>query len=136
MTDKDQEKLATFSDRSPRLKRELATVITMIGIYCRAHHETTAPLCHHCSKLKDYVIERLSHCIFAGDKPTCAKCPVHCYKPSRRSEIITVMRYSGPRMMIHHPYLALRHVLDGRRVVKKLSSENCKKSSEKRESPQ
>jgi len=25
------------------------------------------------------------------------------------------MRYAGPRMTLHHPYLALRHLLDRRR---------------------
>jgi hypothetical protein len=27
----------------------------------------------------------------------------------------TVMRYSGPRMMIHHPTLAMHHVWDAHR---------------------
>ena len=28
-----------------------------------------------------------------------------------------VMRYAGPRMMTRHPYLALMHLVDGRRKV-------------------
>jgi hypothetical protein len=28
------------------------------------------------------------------------------------------MRYAGPRMMARHPYLALMHLIDGRRKVK------------------
>jgi hypothetical protein len=26
-----------------------------------------------------------------------------------------MMRYAGPRMMLRHPYLAMMHVVDGRR---------------------
>jgi hypothetical protein len=50
-----------------------------------------------------------------GDKPTCLNCTVHCYLPEMREEIRTVMRYSGPRMMIYHPVLAIGHLADGLR---------------------
>jgi len=37
----------------------------------------------------------------------------------------TVMRYAGPRMMWRHPFLALAHVVDGRRPAPELP--NAKK---------
>jgi hypothetical protein len=37
-----------------------------------------------------------------------------------REKVKEVMRYSGPRMLLHHPILALRHVFDGRKKPKKL----------------
>ena len=46
-------------------------------------------------------------------KPTCSKCPVHCYKPEMRDRIREVMRYAGPRMYKRHPILTFFHVLDG-----------------------
>ena len=59
---------------------------------------------------------RLEKCPFQEHKTTCAKCPVHCYKPARREQIRAVMRYAGPRMMFRHPRLAFYHlVIDGRR---------------------
>ena len=44
-----------------------------------------------------------------------ARCPVHCYRPGMREAVREVMRYAGPRMVVRHPVLALRHLLDGRR---------------------
>jgi hypothetical protein len=46
-------------------------------------------------------------------KPTCAKCPIHCYKPAMKERIRDVMRYAGPRMLRRHPVLAIRHLLNG-----------------------
>jgi hypothetical protein len=40
---------------------------------------------------------------------------VHCYQPQMREKAKKVMRYSGPRMLLHSPGLALRHVFDGRK---------------------
>jgi hypothetical protein len=59
-------------------------------------------------------MSRLDRCPFGEDKPTCATCPIHCYKPQVRDRIREVMRFAGPRMLWHHPILAIRHVLDGR----------------------
>jgi hypothetical protein len=42
---------------------------------------------------------------------------VHCYKRRQREQARTIMRYSGPRMMRRHPWLALMHVLDKLRRV-------------------
>ena len=39
--------------------------------------------------------------------------PVHCYAPARRQEIQAVMRYGGPRMLLHHPLMTLRHMMLG-----------------------
>jgi len=32
-----------------------------------------------------------------------------------RDRVRQVMRYAGPRMMLHHPILAILHRLDGRK---------------------
>jgi hypothetical protein len=94
-----------------RLEREWKTVTAMIRIYCRDQHG--ANLCPDCQDLTQYVRLRLTHCRFGEEKPTCAKCPVHCYQRDRRKQIKEVMRYAGPRMMWEHPWLSLRHLLDG-----------------------
>ena len=127
-----------------RLAREWDTVAAMIRIYCRDQHgkppfflsmhrdhepgvkmETGKmpvlrrrvhgrALCPECQDLASYVSLRLDHCRFGETKPTCAKCPVHCYQRERRERIKEVMRYAGPRMIWEHPWLSLRHWLDGR----------------------
>lgn len=87
----------------------------MIRIYCRAHHTVKDSLCPDCQSLCDYALARLDRCPFGAEKTTCANCSIHCYKPAMREQIKVVMRYAGPRMLVHHPILALLHMLDGRR---------------------
>jgi hypothetical protein len=99
----------SFSNR--RLDREWKTVTAMIHIYCRDQHG--GALCDDCQDLTRYVRLRLEHCRFGEEKPTCAKCPIHCYQRDRRARIKDVMRYAGPRMLGEHPWLSLRHLFDG-----------------------
>jgi hypothetical protein len=94
-----------------RLAREWKTMEAMVRIYCRGHHDASA--CAECRELLDYAGERLRRCRFGAEKPTCARCPVHCYQRARRDQIKQVMRYAGPRMIWQHPLLSLRHWVDG-----------------------
>jgi len=98
-----------------RARRELRTVRAMIAIYCRATHGSRRDLCPECSDLYAYAHERVERCPLIDDKPTCVNCPVHCYKPAMCDQIKVVMRYSGPRILWHHPILAILHLFDGRR---------------------
>jgi hypothetical protein len=101
-----------------RIQREQGTVEAMIRLYCREVHGTDA-LCADCDALLSYAMKRLAACPFQADKPTCAKCPIHCYKPDMRTKVTTVMRYAGPRMIRHHPLRAVRHLWDGLRKPKR-----------------
>ena len=67
-------------------------------------------LCGECSELLEYSLARLEHCKFGNAKTKCHKCPVHCYRPDMREKIRTVMRFSGPRMLLYHPLEALRYL--------------------------
>lgn len=97
-----------------RLNRERDTVSKMIALYCRDHHQSQrGMLCQDCLSLEDYAHLRIERCPFGVNKPTCAKCPVHCYQSDRREQIRQVMRYAGPRMLLHHPLLAILHLIDG-----------------------
>ena len=96
-----------------RFDREKQTLKAMIAIYCRDRHPPRADLCADCVALQDYALARLEHCTFGADKPKCAACPIHCYKPAMRNAIRDVMRYAGPRMLVRHPVLALGHTVDG-----------------------
>jgi hypothetical protein len=96
-----------------RLKREKQTLRKMAGIYCRSHHQTREGFCPECLKVLNYALERVDRCPFGEGKPTCTACPVHCHEPAMRRKIRQVMRYSGPRMLVRHPLLALLHILDG-----------------------
>lgn len=96
------------------MKLEIRTVAAMIRIYCRAHHGAAKAPCPGCAGLLAYARERIEKCPFGVDKPVCNQCTVHCYKPEMRERIKEVMRYAGPRMMRHHPILALRHLCRSR----------------------
>jgi hypothetical protein len=96
-----------------RLAREWETLTTMVRIYCRDHHCATARLCTECEQFLAHANRRLERCRFGPEKPTCAKCPVHCYQRERREQVRVVMRYAGPRMLWEYPIMCLRHWLDG-----------------------
>ena len=94
------------------MRRERRTITAMIGLYCRDHHEAEDGLCASCARLQAYALRRLAACPYQEAKPTCARCPIHCYRREERERIREVMRYVGPRMLCRHPYLAVRHLLD------------------------
>ncbi len=104
-----------------RLAREEKTIAAMIALYCRDHHEAeagdaSAGLCPECAELLEYARVRLEKCRYGADKPTCANCETHCYKPVMRARVREVMRYSGPRMLRRHPVLAAAHLVDRRKT--------------------
>lgn len=115
-----------------RLAREHLTMAKMIGIYCSAHHvDSGDTLCTECEAFLNYAERRLLKCPYGEDKPTCANCPVHCYKPAQRAKAKEIMRYAGPRMLFRHPFLAIAHQLDGFRKAqhpKELTREERKRS--------
>jgi hypothetical protein len=103
-----------------RLHREWATMQVMVGIYCSGHGHHCAPgqsLCDDCGGFLAYAERRLQKCPYGPAKPTCAKCPIHCYKPAPREFAREVMRYAGPRMVLRHPWLSLTHFVDKARRV-------------------
>jgi hypothetical protein len=99
--------------RHPRLTREALTLERMVRMYCLGIHGTAGAACAECGALLEYARGRLAACVYGARKPTCEKCPVHCFSPRRREEARGVMRYAGPRMLWRHPVLAVRHLLDG-----------------------
>lgn len=96
-----------------RIDREKATVEAMCALFCRIRHGSPdGALCVECGELFEYSCSRLDACRFGDSKPTCARCPVHCYAPSMRKRMRELMRWAGPRMIWYHPALALRHLAD------------------------
>lgn len=98
----------------PRITREKKTIEAMVKIYCKKHHQTHGELCPECTEFLAYGRMRLEKCPFQEKKSTCGKCLIHCYKPDMKEKVKKVMRYSGPRMLLYHPGLAMHHVWDGR----------------------
>ena len=100
---------------SKRIEREKCTVGIMVKMYCAHNHDSKDSICNECTKLIEYANERINRCVFQYDKPVCSECQIHCYRQDMRDKIKTVMRFSGPRMMFHHPILGIRHLIDKHR---------------------
>jgi hypothetical protein len=104
-----------------RLQREWRTLQAMVRIYCRgqlhARPVAAGGLCVDCAGFLEYAARRLEKCPYGAAKPTCAKCPIHCYKPQPRELARQIMRYAGPRMMLRHPWLSVTHCADKARRV-------------------
>jgi len=99
----------------PKIQKEKETVEKMIKLYCEKKHTTSkGGFCSECQKLLEYSHQRLEHCQFQEDKPTCRKCPVHCYRPTMRKEVRRVMRFSGPRLALRAPMDWIRHKIHDR----------------------
>ncbi len=92
-----------------RIEREKHVVRLMIDLYCRKK-EGHATRCPACQTLLSYAYARLERCPFGEAKTSCQRCPIHCYKADMRERMRQVMRFSGPRMLLYHPWIALRHL--------------------------
>ena len=101
-------------------KRALETEVMsmMIAIYCRGKHhanrcaasESEPSLCPDCRRLLTYARSRIAACPRMDVKSFCSACPVHCYSHEMRENVREVMRWSGPRMLLHHPLMTLHHM--------------------------
>ena len=108
-------------------EREKEVVSLMISLYCRKKHGSRkGELCPKCRGLNDYARMRSDKCPFMEQKTFCSNCRVHCYKPQMREEIRKVMKFSGPRMIFHHPLMAVSHVVETRKEKKRLEAEERK----------
>lgn len=97
-------------------EREKRMVTEMIQLYCKKQHHTKGGgLCPECDALNEYAKLRSDKCTFMETNTFCSNCKVHCYKP--------VMRFSGPRMLLHHPVWAIRHVVESKSEKKKLEGQ-------------
>ena len=111
-------------DVTTKRQREKETVSLMIAIYCRQKHGCKT-LCPDCAALDAYARQRSDKCPFMESKTFCSNCRVHCYKADMREKIRAVMRFSGPRMIFHHPIIAVSHVIESKNEKKRLEKNNA-----------
>ena len=108
------------TDIEKKREKEKEVVTLMIRLYCRKKHGTKTGLCTECADLAEYACKRSDHCPFMESKTFCSNCKVHCYKPDMREKIREVMRFSGPRMMLYHPVMAVKHLVSTKQEAKSL----------------
>ena len=105
-------------DTEKKRALEAEVMTEMIALYCRGHkhaHRTSATdgapaLCPDCRRLLDYARDRIIRCPRMDVKSFCSACPIHCYSHDMREQVRAVMRYSGPRMLLHHPFMTIHHM--------------------------
>lgn len=132
-------------------EREQEIVSQMIALYCKGNHSVHRSvslrerggemrqmregaalrergsgerwdLCPECAELEAYAHARSERCPFMEEKTFCSNCTVHCYRPEMRERIRTVMRYAGPRMLFHHPVMAIRHMIESQHERRRVRS--------------
>ncbi len=108
------------TDIEKKREKEKEVVTLMIRLYCRKKHGTKTGLCTECADLAEYACDRSDHCPFMENKTFCSNCKVHCYKPDMREKIRDVMRFSGPRMLLYHPVMAVKHLVSTKQEAKSL----------------
>jgi len=96
-------------------KTEKNVLELMIRLYCKGNKHSPDGLCPDCQDLLDYSCRRVDNCPFMETKTFCQNCKVHCYKSDMKEQIRTVMRYSGPKMIFHHPIIAIKHLIESKK---------------------
>lgn len=100
-----------------KAKRDIEVLAEFVQIYCDGNHpgaakhgvtagggvgdalrDSRVSLCGECSRLLRYAASMRIICPY-DPKPSCKKCPTHCYRTDYRAKIREVMRYSGMRLI-------------------------------------
>ncbi|MDY4787719.1 MAG: nitrous oxide-stimulated promoter family protein [Bacilli bacterium] len=95
-----------------KIEKEKRIVKLMIEIYAKKKMKLPLEQNNEMKDLLNYCYLRLSKCPFKDNKKFCSKCKIHCYKDEYRNKIKEVMRFSGPRLLIYHPILVIKHILE------------------------
>uniref|UniRef100_UPI00402A9FBB nitrous oxide-stimulated promoter family protein n=1 Tax=Turicimonas muris TaxID=1796652 RepID=UPI00402A9FBB len=45
------------------------------------------------------------------EKPVCGSCKIHCFGKGYKEKAKEIMAFSGPRLILKHPYLSFRHLV-------------------------
>ena len=96
-------------EAAAKREKEKQVIQEMISLYCRKQHHGQS-LCKECHTLCRYAHQRIDCCPFMESKTFCSNCSVHCYQKERREQIRRVMRFSGPRMLLHRPLMVIQHM--------------------------
>lgn len=104
-----------------KIYKEKEVVDLMIDIYYKKKIKKDISKRVEKEDLKKYCAYRLSLCPFKDKKPFCSNCKIHCYDKVHKELIKEVMRYSGPRMLLYHPIIAIKHVIESKKNKKMIN---------------
>lgn len=123
--------------RDPQVAKDTRLLGDFAVIYCRGNHgdvrrvplasegaalgvygRKTPVVCDECTGLLAYAEKRRAFCP-KDPKPFCSHCDTHCYQPEMREFMRDVMRYSGPRAVLHgHAIDSAKHLIASHRQRK------------------
>jgi hypothetical protein len=123
--------------RDPAVVHDTRLLGDFAVIYCKGNHAgaAKAPLasdaatlgvygakppvvCGRCADLLAYAEKRRAYCP-KDPKPFCSHCDTHCYTSAQAEYMREVMRYAGPRSLLHgHAVDGVKHVIEGRKARK------------------
>lgn len=101
-----------MSTKANRIDKQKKTIELMVKLYCKKNHGTENDVCAECREILDYAMVRVSNCRYGENKPNCGDCKTCCYKKDMKNKMINIMKYSGPRLLIHNPKVAIEHIID------------------------
>ena len=106
-------------------RKDLRLIGAFTQLYCAGHHaletrRAVSPamgvgelrLCPECASFVTYAASKRLTCPLEGEKPSCKRCPIHCYAPGQRETIRKIMAYSGRRMILRGRLDYLWHVIN------------------------
>lgn len=111
------------------IAKDLKLLTRFVELYCRDHHRdlplrvfqlkgydiarlsgSSPALCVSCAKLLAHAFVKRTACTL-DPKPTCKKCPRHCYAPAYRARMRAVMKHSGRKYVLRGRLDYLIHLL-------------------------
>ena len=90
--------------------REKKVISEMVKLYCRKNHKKRE-LCDECKDVLNYSLNRIDNCKYMDTKTFCSNCKKPFYSPKMKEKIKQIMKFSGPRILFHHPLLVISHML-------------------------
>lgn len=111
---------------TPSQITDIRILAEFIGVFCAARHQHQAEvdlpaelqrssrgkvrLCEQCRALLDHAVLKRRNCPL-NPKPSCKKCPIHCYSKEYRATIREIMAFSGRKMILRGRLDYLWHYL-------------------------
>jgi RNase P subunit RPR2 len=90
--------------------------LTSDGVDLGVYGSKPPVVCAECADLLRYAEKRRAYCP-KDPKPFCSYCETHCYTAEMRDRMHEVMRYAGPRSLLHgHAIDGVRHLFEGRKA--------------------
>ena len=83
--------------------REKKVITEMVKLYCKKNHKNRDVL--------NYSLNRIDNCKYMETKTFCSNCKAPCYSPKMKEKVKQIMKFSGPRILFHHPLLVISHML-------------------------